>query len=201
MTRLVLVRHGETVWHAENRYAGISDIALSPRGVEQANILARWAATAKISAIWVSPLSRAKATAEMTAQATNLTARIDSRLREVDFGRAEGKTLAEFEAEFPAEAAAFKSDPVAHAFPGGENPRQAAARVVDCLGEIAKLHQGERVLVVGHNTLFRLALCKLMGVPLENYRKVFPSIRNGALTELRIEGDKAALLQFNAPLI
>lgn len=200
MTRLVLVRHGETVWHAENRYAGISDISLSSRGVEQAKVLARWASTAEISSIRVSPLSRAIATAEMAAQATQLTARIDARLREIDFGRAEGKTLAEFEAEFPVEAAAFKADPIAHAFPGGENPREAASRVVDCFQEIEHLHRDERVLVVGHNTLFRLALCQLLGVALEKYRTVFPTVRNGALTEIRMEGGKTALLQFNAPL-
>ena len=46
MTDLVLVRHGETVWHAENRYAGVSDVALTPRGaIEQAGQLAAWADT------------------------------------------------------------------------------------------------------------------------------------------------------------
>ena len=44
MTELVLVRHGETEWHADNRYAGRSDVALTPRGHEQAADLARWAA-------------------------------------------------------------------------------------------------------------------------------------------------------------
>ena len=63
MTRLVLVRHGETIWHAENRYAGSSDIPLSPRGLEQAEQLAKWASRADLAAIWISPLRRARETA------------------------------------------------------------------------------------------------------------------------------------------
>ena len=63
MTRIVLARHGETAWHAENRYAGRSDVALTPRGHEQAELLAGWAARAGLSAIWCSPLGRAHETA------------------------------------------------------------------------------------------------------------------------------------------
>ena len=68
MTYLVLVRHGETVWHAENRYAGISDIALTTRGLEQAAQLAAWARTARLSAVWASTLSRAQLTAAACAE-------------------------------------------------------------------------------------------------------------------------------------
>ncbi|MBK6043561.1 histidine phosphatase family protein, partial [Streptomyces sp. MBT55] len=45
-TRLLLVRHGETEWHAENRYAGVTDVALTPRGVAQATDLRAWAVRA-----------------------------------------------------------------------------------------------------------------------------------------------------------
>jgi broad specificity phosphatase PhoE len=63
MTELVLVRHGETVWHAENRYAGRSDVPLTPRGQEQAGALARWATGAGLDAVLTSPLCRARETA------------------------------------------------------------------------------------------------------------------------------------------
>jgi broad specificity phosphatase PhoE len=200
MTRLVLVRHGETIWHKENRYAGSSDIPLTPHGLDQAKTLAQWTPTAGLSALWVSPLSRAIATAQPSAQAMNVNPRIDPRLREIDFGRGEGKTMTEMEKEFPAEAQAFKNDPAGHPLPEGEDPHVAASRAIDCFHEIARLHAGERVLVVAHNTLMRLALCGLLGIPLGTYRTVFPSVRNGALTEIRLEDGKAALLQFNAAL-
>ena len=61
-TRLVLVRHGETVWHQENRYAGTTDVALTDRGWEQARQLADWARTAGLAGIWASTLSRVAST-------------------------------------------------------------------------------------------------------------------------------------------
>jgi hypothetical protein len=68
------------------------------------------------------------------------------------------------------------------------------------LRDIAASHPQERVLVVAHNTLIRLTLCSLFSIPLARYRTVFPAVRNGALTEIRLEDDSAALLQYNCPL-
>jgi len=62
MTHLFLVRHGATIWHAENRYAGVSDVALDPRGYAQAERLAAWTSEAGLAAIFSSPLSRARET-------------------------------------------------------------------------------------------------------------------------------------------
>ena len=56
------------------------------------------------------------------------------------------------------------------------------------------------VLVVAHNTLLRLALCRVLEVPLDRYRSLFPSLENGTLTELDISEEKIALLTFNVPL-
>jgi probable phosphoglycerate mutase len=56
------------------------------------------------------------------------------------------------------------------------------------------------VLLVAHNTLFRLLLCNLLGVPLSRYRALFPSLRNGAVTELELVPGNVALLSFNVPL-
>jgi len=200
MTHLLLVRHGESVWHGENRYAGRTDIPLSPRGHEQAQQLGDWAASARLTAIWVSPLLRARQTAEPAERATGLGAVVDSRLEEVGFGQAEGLTWAEMEKSFSVALAAFEADPAAHPLPGGENPHRAAERAVACFREIAGKHPNGSVLVVTHKTLIRLSLCALMGVPLSQYRSVFPSIINGALIEIGIDGGTTSLLRFNVPV-
>lgn len=199
MTDVVLVRHGETVWHAENRYAGSSDVALTPRGEEQARTLAAWARTAGLVAVWSSPLSRARRTAQGCAAVADLPLDVDARLRELDFGEGEGLTSAEMTSTFPEARAAFLTDPVAHHLPGGEDPVAAAQRFTDCLQDITGKHPDGRVLVVAHTTMIRLALCRLLGLPLPEYRRLFPSVRNCALTELRLRTGRAALLQFNTP--
>jgi broad specificity phosphatase PhoE len=200
VTRLVLVRHGETVWHAENRYAGRSDVALTPRGHEQAERLAEWAVPAELDAIWCSPLSRARETAAAPARASGLEPNVDPRLRELDFGSVEGLTTAEMRQQCPEELEAFQSDPVANHLPGGEDPRDAVARAVACLHDIARGHPAGRVLVVAHTTLIRLTLCHLIGVPIANYRKLLPFVRNVGLTEIRLVDGGTSLLQYNAPL-
>ncbi len=202
MTDLVLVRHGETVWHAENRYAGRSDVALTERGHEQARSLARWAAGANLDALWCSELQRSRETAAPCAEASGLVPRVDPRLNEVDFGHGEGLTAHELRQRFPLEADAFSDDPVRHPLPGAEDPRAATARAIACLTDIAEEVPHGRVLVVAHNSLIRLTLCHLLRVPLSEYRRLFPLIRNCALNEVRLlTGKRPALLQFNTPLI
>ncbi|TNY37049.1 histidine phosphatase family protein [Thermomonospora catenispora] len=196
-TTLFLVRHGETVWHAENRYAGVSDVALTERGRRQAARLARWACRTGLDAVWASPLSRARATAAPSARALGLPVEVDADLAELDFGSAEGRTLAELP---PEQAAAFRADPVAGAFPGAEDPVAAAARGAAALHRIAARHPGGRILVVAHNTLLRLVLCELLGLPLARYRTAFPVLRNCCPTELVMDRGGAGLVALNTPL-
>ncbi|MEV7086002.1 histidine phosphatase family protein [Streptomyces sp. NPDC093085] len=196
---LFLARHGETVWHAENRYTGVSDIGLTPRGLEQAGELGVWAGGARLDALVTSPLSRARRTAEPAARTTGLTAAVEPELTELDFGVAEGRTLAELRLSHPRETAAFLRDPAAHPLPGGEDPGAAAGRGAAALLRIAAAAPGRRVLVVAHNTLFRLVLCRLLGIPESSYRRVLPGLRNCAVTEVRVTGGQAALLSYNVP--
>jgi broad specificity phosphatase PhoE len=200
VTRLVLVRHGESVWHAENRYAGVSDIELTPLGVRQAARLAEWAASAGLSGVWASTLTRSRLTAAACAEAAGLPLRVDERLRELGFGDGEGLTAAEMAERFPWALAAFHADPVAGHLPGGEDPAAAADRFTAGLYDLAAEYPEGRVLVVAHNTAIRLALCRLIGVPLSEYRRVFPLLRNCALTEISLQDGRAAVLEFNTPL-
>jgi len=202
---LLLTRHAETVWHAENRYAGISDIDLTPRGVQQAERLADWVRTRKIDAIVCSPVRRARETAAPSALAAGVELEVVDDLREVGFGIAEGRTLSELDPEV---VARFRADPVAHPFPGAEQPTVAAERCAAALRRVAARHAGDTVLVVAHNTLLRLGLCALLGLPVARYRQVFPRLDNVAVTEIALPATPlpdggagpVALLSLNVPV-
>lgn len=201
-THLALTRHGETVWHADNRYAGGgSDIDLTDRGRRQAEALATWVHTQRFAAVVTSPVRRAMETARPSATALGLELDVVDDLREVDFGVAEGRTvddLIDLDANM---VRRFQADPVAHPFPGSESPDVAARRAAAALRGIADDYRGASVLVVAHNTLLRLALCALLDIPVSRYRSLFPRLENAAITEVSIPADAArpaSLLSLNA---
>lgn len=195
---LLLVRHAQTVWHAENRYAGgDSDIDLTPEGAAQAAGLAAWAAGRGVDAVVSSPVRRARETAAPCADAVGVPLRVVDGLREVSFGIAEGRTMAELD---PGVAARFRAG---SPFPGSEPFDDAARRGADALREVAGAADAATVLVVAHNTLLRLALCALLGLPPARYRQVFPRLDNTAVTEIDLPADRAspaALLRLNVPV-
>lgn len=202
-THLFLVRHGQTVWHAENRYAGhASDIDLTDVGKLQARQLARWSATRRFDAVVSSPVRRAVETARHSADALHLPLIIEDDLREVDFGIAEGRTVAELRQLDSELVARFFEDPVANCFPGAEPPDQAGRRAAAALRSISTALPGGHVLVVGHNTLLRLGMCVLLQLPVSGYRTHFPRLDNAAVTELSVPADAeeaASLLCLNVP--
>lgn len=198
---MALVRHGETVWHDDNRYAGgSSDIDLTSAGREQAEALARWCRRYAPDAVISSPMRRAVETASPSAAAAGRTLRVVEALREVDFGLAEGRTLGELTDLDADMAHRFRADPVAHPFPGAEPPQAAAIRCENALRSVAAEFTGGRVLVISHSTLLRLALCQLLGLPVSWYRNLIPRLENAALTELTVPADSrefASLLSLN----
>ena len=195
VTELLLTRHGETVWHAENRYAGgSSDIDLTDHGRDQARALAEWSATQGIDAVFSSPVRRARETAAPVAELLHLPVTTVEGLREVDFGVAEGRTVDELRDLDAGAVQRFLSDPAVHPFPGSEPPHQAADRAVQAIRDICgQQRAGDRVLVVAHNTLLRLALCRLLGIPVGRYRQVFPRLDNTAITRVLVGHDPAAV--------
>ena len=197
MTEIIFVRHGETVWHAENRYAGISDIALTAKGLEQGKKLANWAETAQLSAIYSSELKRAKSTAEFSCQKTGLELNVEKRLNEVSFGEGEGLTRAEMKQKFPEELAKFIEAPADNPLPDGEKGINAIERANPVIKEIIEKYPKGKVLIVAHSTLIRLLLCKFMNIDPNEYRTRFPEIENCALNSLNFESDHISVIELN----
>jgi len=185
MTTIHIVRHGETIWHEDNRYAGNTDVALTATGATQGTTLIPWAKTAQLDAVVSSDLSRAHLTAQPIADALALPLITDSRLREVNFGDGEGLTAAEMKARFPAERAAFEAAPASHPFPGGESGVSAVERALPAIADAIASPGVNTILFVIHSTLGRLLLCEFLGIDKDTYRRVFPTLINGAITTVR----------------
>ncbi|WP_433375495.1 histidine phosphatase family protein [Actinoplanes sp. CA-142083] len=194
MTIVHLARHGQTPWHRPNRYTGSSDIGLDETGERQAGELADWAGRAGLTALACSDLIRAVRTAAPAADRTGLTPIVDKRLRELDFGSAEGRLLSEMP---PDVTERFVADPAENHFPGGEHPREAVERALAALGALTEAYAGGKILIVAHSTLIRLVVCAVLGIPLGEYRRKLPGLSPASRTDLRFENGSAALLAYN----
>jgi len=168
-TRIVAVRHGETVWNAEMRMQGQLDTALSERGRWQAARAAEALAGEGIEAIVASDLVRAYDTAAAVAAVLGLPITTDAGLRERCFGIFEGHTYAEIDARWPEPAARWRRHEPAFGPEGGETLIDFDARAVAAAKRIAAAADGRTTLLVTHggvlDCLYRAASGLDLGAP------------------------------------
>jgi probable phosphoglycerate mutase len=161
VTRLILVRHGETAYSGEQRFCGSTDVPLTPLGEQQAAALAvRAPAFGDVAAVISSPLQRSLRTAERIAGALGLRVGVDPQLTELDFGAWEGLTVDEAQAHDPQAFDRWLSSPDA-APPGGE-PFAAARRYRRARDAVIAANPDRTNVIVSHvtpiKTIVRLAL-------------------------------------------
>jgi len=167
MTRIFLIRHGETEWNIAGRLQGWQDSALSAQGLAQAMRLAESLAGLDAAALICSDAGRALATANTIGLRLGLTPQADPRLREISFGHWEGHISAALPPEvFAAKEGIMAMDPTCtQALPGGESPATVSARAWSCLEELADRHAEATVLVVSHGGVLASVLRTVLGIP------------------------------------
>ncbi|ABM57221.1 histidine phosphatase family protein [Verminephrobacter eiseniae] len=160
-THIVAIRHGETAWNVDTRIQGHLDIPLNDTGLWQAEQLARALAGEPIAAIYTSDLQRAHATAQAVARATGAPLTAEPGLRERSFGRFQGRTFAQIEAELPADALRWRKRDPHYAPEGGESLLTLHARIERTIATLAQPHLDEQIVLVAHggvlDALYRLA--------------------------------------------
>ncbi len=193
--RLVLVRHGETIWNEEQRLQGATDVPLSERGRAQAARLAGRLAAEPFVAIYSSDLLRASETAAILAAAHDLPVQHDPRLREQSKGIWEGLTWEEVEARYPDTIERWQADRDAPP-QGAEGVTTVADRVKNALDAIRTAHtDGDSVLLVSHGMALRTLICVALGLdPLFGWHL---RLDNTALSELCFDAEGAVLVRLN----
>jgi|YNPBryantNP2012_1023418.scaffolds.fasta_scaffold06899_4 broad specificity phosphatase PhoE len=176
MTELWLIRHGQTDWNIEGRFQGQTDLPLNPQGAAQAEMLAQQFLSEGIhfAAVYSSDLLRARTTAETLARRLGIPLYTDARLREAKLGEWEGKLFSEIKLHYPDWLERRKQDPAYPLAPGGENLIQIAERLSAAAREIARIHEGQRVLVVSHGLSLAVLICLSQGEPLNRAYWLIP---------------------------
>ncbi|WP_319402682.1 histidine phosphatase family protein [uncultured Anaeromusa sp.] len=166
MSKLILVRHGETTWNIEMRYQGQTDISLTANGIEQAGKVAQRLADEKIAAVYSSDLSRAFVTAAQIAAVHGLDVLTRQDLREISFGDWEGMTYDSLDLDGVGTGNRLFSHPAEIEIPGGETFFEVQQRMMEALRELAQRHEGQTVVIVSHGAAIRTVLCDVLGMDL-----------------------------------
>lgn len=166
--RILLARHGETPWNAEGRYQGQEDIALSPVGETQARALGARLREVPIARAVASPLSRARRTAELALgeeRAPMLS--LDPGLMEIAHGTWEGLLASEIRERDGDRLRAWRETPHEVLMPGGESIAHVLDRAWPAFAKACEgLKDDDTLLVVAHDAVNRVLLCKVLGIPL-----------------------------------
>ncbi|MDD2360831.1 MAG: alpha-ribazole phosphatase [Syntrophaceticus schinkii] len=168
MTRLLLVRHGETIWNHTSRYQGHTDIELSETGREQARSLAKRLKTEKVKAVYSSDLKRAFETASILASPHNLPVKATKELREINFGDWEGLTYQEIMEEYRELASEWYQHPGKIRIPGGETFTDVKERAYNTILELARQNDPGTIIVVAHGGTIRAIICGLLDIDLNH---------------------------------
>jgi len=191
--RIVLARHGETSWNAEGRSQGqTNDIPLADRGRAQARAMGARLRDLPLVRAVASPLLRARETAELALGDRAGLLTLDPRLMEISHGQWEGRLSSEIQAAFPDVHKAWRETPHEVTLPGGESLRMVEARAWDAFREAcAGLGPEDGVLLVAHDAVTRVLLCKVLGLGLD---RVW-SFRQGPACLNLLEGTEPGRLQ------
>ena len=192
VTRIVAVRHGETVWNAEMRMQGQLDTLLSARGQRQARRTATALADEGIEAIVSSDLVRASATAAALADVIGVPVTTDTGLRERSFGIFQGWTYAEIDARWPDAAARWRRHDPAFAPKGGESLVEFDARAVAAMTRIAAAARGCTIAVVTHGGVLDCLYRAATGLALDAPRSW--QLGNAAINRVLFTGERFTLV-------
>jgi probable phosphoglycerate mutase len=182
--KLVLLRHGETEWSRSGRHTGRTDVPLTDTGREQARAAAERLAGFDFKLVLVSPLSRARETAELAGLHDAV---VDEDLREWDYGEVEGRTTKELRAERPGweiwRDGVPDGEPIEHV---GERADRAIARALAAGGDVC---------IVAHGHFSRVTGARWIELP---------AVRGGSLTlstaavcELGFERERRVIATWN----
>ena len=193
MTRLVIIRHGESVYNIERRYTGQTDVALTEKGVLQAEITGKYILeNYKIDEIYSSDLIRAVNTAKPIADPLGLEIKTDARLREIYAGKWQGYYFSEVAEIFKEEYEYYKAHKTTARTPGGEGMQDVMKRMHEAVLEIAEANDGKTVLISTHNGPLMTLEVLVYGIPLNEIY----SVANNSITELEYENGSFKAVKF-----
>lgn len=199
MTRLIFIRHGQSVANEEGRFAGQTNVPLTELGKAQAKYAAEYITKReKIDKIYSSDLQRAHNTALPVSEITGIPINDAKELREICAGIWEGRLANEIEVEYEKEFQTWRKDYANARLPGGESVQEVYERVVPFVKQIAKENDGLTLLFASHASPIRAVDCYSQGWSWQRMSDV-PFVKNSAISifEYNPDDDSISLIERN----
>jgi broad specificity phosphatase PhoE len=169
--KLYLLRHGQTPFSRDNAFCGAGlDPELTPEGLAMAQAFADAYKTVSWKAIYASPLRRTITTAQPICDATGVKMELRENLKEIQYGKWEGKSVPVVNREFHDDYIRWSADPAWNAPTGGEPAVSIAHRALTVIEEINQRFRDGNVLIVSHKATIRIILCSLLGIDVGRFR-------------------------------
>ena len=192
--KLIITRHGKTEWNKKRLWQSISDIELSEEGKKQIKKLSKRLKNHNIEIMFVSPLKRARQTAEEIRKFhPNAQIIIDDDLKELNFGIFEGLSDEQIKEKYNEIWEAREKDKFNYKIPGGESYAETEVRALRILNKIMKTKKD--TVIIAHATINKLFFKKLLKKSLKEISKNF--FNNTSVSIFNIKGDDVFVEEFN----
>ncbi len=167
-TRLIIVRHGETVYNLKGLFQGQIDSELTNRGKQQAICAAKRLKDENIDIVYSSPLQRAEMTANIINRDRKLDICLDERLKEIRCGEWEGHQIDDIKRMDEEEFRHWEHEPHKFTVEGAETFEQVAQRAAESLDKIISENKGKTILLVSHMVTILLMFMHLTNGSIAN---------------------------------
>ena len=170
--KLILVRHGETMWNRENRILGHTDIDLNEKGRKQAELLGVALKDEEVTAIYSSPLKRASETAGEIARYHHLDVLPDDSFMEIDAGELDGLTFEEVVKRYGEFLKGWANKESSLKIPGGESMAELEMRAWSAVKKLVEIHADDTAIVVSHSLAIQSIICRALEMGLSDTRRL-----------------------------
>ena len=178
---IYIVRHGQTEWNLLGKTQGHGNSDLTPKGIEQAELLADSMTKYPIDYIYSSDLGRAYQTAEIIGNKLNIEVEKTEALREMNFGTWEGRIIKDIIEVDPELYKMWRNEPHLAKIPQGETLSQIKERTDAFIKEINEKYDGKHIVLVTHSLCARIMLLSFLDSDVKNIYRI-----NQANTALNI---------------
>jgi len=172
VSKVYLVRHGQTAWNVGEIFRGRADIPLDETGKQEVHLAGEALKDETLHAVYSSPLSRSIETAENIAKFHNIPVTPFDAIIDISYGEWEGLENQEVKKKYPELHALWQREPHKIKFPGGESLDEVRFRTVKGLEDLLAKHKNENFVLVAHRVPNKVICCALLGLDNSHFWRI-----------------------------